>query len=158
MGTITDIKRARDARESRLTDQRDPDLVLEVWTDEEGEVIASCLKGKASVPTDTGPDKLAAAHLGLMAAKCGAVILSEMDEGEGAWMAEPVFVAQLLRGGFLVTQPNRFWHDEAASPLRKRLGCALWVSRSALSMAWMVLRNAALLVARPQRHRDLEVE
>lgn len=30
MGTITDIKRARDARESRLTDQRDPDLVLEV--------------------------------------------------------------------------------------------------------------------------------
>lgn len=158
MGTITDIKRARDARESRLTDQRDPDLVLEVWTDAEGEVIASCLKGKASVPTDTGPDKLAAAHLGLMAAKCGSVILSEMEEGEGAWMAEPVFIAHLLRGGFLVTQPNRFWHDEAASPLRKRRGCALWASRSALYMAWMVVRNAILLVVCPQRHRDLEVE
>lgn len=159
MGTIIDIKRARDVRESRLTDQRDPDLVLEVWTDAEGEVIASCLKGKASVPTDTGPDKLAAAHLGLMAAKCGSVILSEMEEGEGAWMAEPVFIAHLLRGGFLVTQPNRFWHDEAGNPsLKHRLKCALWVSRSALDMAWMVLRNAALLVVRPQRHRDLEVE
>lgn len=158
MTNVTDIRRARDARESRLADHRDPDLVLEVWTDHEGEVIASCLKGKASVPTETGPEKLAAAHLALMAAKSGAVILSEMEEGEGAWMAEPVFVAQLLRGGFLVTQPNRFWHDEAASPLRKRLGCALWASRSALSMAWQVVRNAVLLVVRPGRHRDLEVE
>jgi hypothetical protein len=158
MTNVTDIRRARDARQSRLTDHRDPDLVLEVWTDGEGEVIASCLKGKASVPTETGPEKLAAAPLALMAAKSGAVILSEMEEGEGAWMAEPVFVAQLLRGGFLVTQPNRFWHDEAASPLRKRVGCALWASRSALSMAWMVVHNAVLLVARPGRHRDLEVE
>lgn len=158
MGTVTDIKRARDARESRLTDHRDPDLVLEVWTDADGEVVASCLKGTRALPTDTGQDKLAAAQLGLMAAKCGAVILSEMDEGDGAWMAEPVFAALLTRGGYVVTQPNRFWHDEAASPLRKRLGCASWAARQALAMAWEVTRNALLLVVRPRRHRALEVE
>lgn len=158
MGTVTDIKRARDTREARRTDDRAPDLVLEVWTDREGEVIASCLKGTMAVPTETGPQKLEAAQLAFMASKCGAVILSEMDEGQGAWMAEPVFMAQLLRGGYVTTMPNRFWHDEAGTPLRKRLACARWAATQALHMAWQVWRNCLTLALRPGRLRDLEVE
>lgn len=157
MGTIIDIKQARDARESRLTDERGPDLILEAWLDHEGQIIASCLKGTSRVPTDTGDQKLNAAYLALAAARQGAVILSEMEEGD-AWMAEPIMHAALMRGGFYCTRPNTFWRVESRTPLRQRLKCAWWVLRQLWGINSAMLANVRDLVVRPGRLRDLEVE
>lgn len=157
MNKVTDIRRARDAREARATDERAPDLVLEVWVDREGEVCASCLKGTTRVPTDTGPQKLDAAYLSLAAARQGAVILSEMDS-EGAWMAEPIMHVALMRGGFYCTRPNAFWQGESHTPLKQRLKCAWWVLRQLWGINQAMLSNCLTLVARPGRMKDLEVE
>ena len=157
MGTITDIKRARDARENKLADERDPDLVLEAWLDHEGEIIASCLKGTRRAPTDTEQQKgdLAQTCMGL--ARQGAVILSEM-EGDGSWMAEPIMHVALMRGGFYCTRPNAFWRGESRTPLRQRLRCAWWVLRQLWGINSAMLANVRDLVARPGRLKDLEVE
>lgn len=157
MGEVTDIRRARDARDRRAADDRCPDLVLEVWVDGAGEVCASCLKGTARVPTDTGAQKLDAAYLALAAARQGSVILSEM-ETEGAWMAEPVMHAALMRGGFYCTRPNAFWRAEAHAPLRQRLRCARWVAAQLWGIAAPMLANCLALALRPGRLRSLGVE
>lgn len=157
MGEVTDIRRARDARDRRAADDRCPDLVLEAWVDSEGEVCASCLKGTTRVPTDTGAQKLDAAYLALAAARQGAVILSEM-ETEGAWMAEPVLHLAIMRGGFYSTRPNAFWRAESRAPLRHRLRCAWWVARQLWGGCAAALASCLTLVLRPGRMRDLEVE
>lgn len=157
MDKVTDIRRARDARESRLADERDPDLILEAWLDHEGQIIASCLKGTRRVPTDTEQQKgdLAQTCMGL--ARQGAVILSEI---EGGWQAQPVMHAMLTRGGFYVTQPNQFWREEAEAKggLRHRARCAWWVMRQLWGMVKPVTLNCLRLVLRPSSLRGLEVE
>lgn len=157
MDKVTDIRRAREARDSREADHRCPDMVLEVWVDSKGEVCASCLKGTSRVPTDTGDQKLDAAYLALAAARQGAVILSEMEEGD-AWMAEPIMHVALMRGGFYCTRPNAFWRGESRTPLRQRLRCAWWVLRQLWGINSAMLANVRDLVARPGRLKDLEVE
>lgn len=145
MGTITDIKRARDAREQRRVYDRDPDLYLEAWLDDQGEIVATQVKCTWRAPSETGKEAHDLADNLLGMASQGASIL-----GEAHWQAEPVYSTHLLRGGFMMTRARRFWHSEGQQPLMTRLRCAWWVLASSWDTLSAVLGATLRLVFRPE--------
>lgn len=144
MTDVTDIRRARQGRELNRLYQRDPDLFLEAWLDDEGEILATQVKGTFRAPSETGRQSHDLADNLLGMASQGASIL-----GTTHWEAQPVFAAHLLRGGFMMTRARRFWHEEGQQPLRKRLHCAWWVARSAWGALAGVLAACVALIFRP---------
>ncbi|ATS92231.1 RNA pseudouridine synthase [Stenotrophomonas phage DLP4] len=153
MAEITDIRRVRQNREQAQLYHRDPDLFLEAWLNDKGEIVATQVKGTFRAPSETGPQAHDLADNLLGMASQGASIL-----GDEHWQAQPVFTAHLLRGGFMMTRARRFWHEEGKQPLAKRLRCAWWVARSAWGALAGVLAACYCLVLHPGKAFPAEEE
>lgn len=145
MGTVTDFKRAKETREQRQVYDRDPDLYLEAWLNDQGEIIATQVKGTWRAPSETGQQAHDLVDNLLGMASQGASIM-----GEEHWQAEPVYTTHLLRGGFMMTRARRFWHSEGQQPLAKRLRCARWILVSSWDALSAVLGATVRLVFRPE--------
>ncbi|UIS24768.1 hypothetical protein P9A53_gp82 [Xanthomonas phage vB_Xar_IVIA-DoCa6] len=146
MAEVTNITKLSKRRLERDVFSRDPDLYLEAWLDDKGEILATQVKGTFRAPSETGRQAHDLADNLLGMASQGASIL-----GDEHWQAQPVFAAHLLRGGFMMTRARRFWNEEGQQPLGKRLLCAWWVARSAWGALAGVLAACVTLVVRPGR-------
>ncbi|UGL62798.1 hypothetical protein [Xanthomonas phage FMYAK-P1] len=143
MAEVTNISKRRMERDVY---SRDPDLYLEAWLDDRGEILATQVRGTWRAPSETGRQAHDLADTLLGMSSQGASIL-----GEEHWEAEPVFAAHLLRGGYMMTRARRFWRAEAREPLGKRLKCAWWVARNAWRALGTVLAACYCLVLHPDR-------
>lgn len=155
MGDVTDLQTFRRQRAAKVPGGQ-PTIVIEAWVGADGDVHAgtySLLGDRLGTPAQARD----AALLAFRAADYTAVSLSEHDS-PGAWAAEPVYQAALLRGGYTSGTHNLFWHREAHAKIGGRLRCAWWATSAGASMAWQLARRVLQLVFLPGQLRDMPIE
>ena len=157
MGDVTNLQKFRRLRESSKVPGGMPTIVIEAWVGADGDVHAGTYSllhadqlGSPSLARD-------AAFLAFRAADYTAVSLSEHDS-PGAWAAEPVYQAALIRGGHTSGTHNLFWHREAHVKIGGRLRCAWWATQAGADMAWQLVRRILQLVFLPDQLRELPIE
>lgn len=141
---IPHIHPVEDARAMRAVHDREPDMQIEVWVTDSGNLASVGLKGSHFMPLDTTEDVQRMSDTIVEAS--GAALNLVAQVGPYAWPSVPVGLAVVTRQGFKTALPASFWVEEQQQPFSRRMGIAFWAIRQAWGAVLPIFQNALRLM------------